>query len=245
MERLRRYIIITTLIFICHRLGAQEVKLPRSVLDIDVDLSTSMLENERLTGIMISVPPGYSAIEDWLIIGGNRNEDGIPSQAFGCRYLMLSSDGKALIAIGHSIPVVFSGLDDNFRKRLEELTRRITVSSDSTPPKLTTLSGEWVKKAFEADSLFIYEAPTEITLYQIISGNYSEPEIESIRKSRYPYCDMIRLSTKEGWYLDMAIMLCEEGKEYLPCYIEQLSGNVRFNRERMREIWQVKKLNSL
>ena len=227
MERLRKYIIITTLIFICHRLGAQEVKLPRSVLDIDVDLSTSMLENERLTGIMISVPPGYSAIEDWLIIGGNRNEDGIPSQAFGCRYLMLSSDGKALIAIGHSIPVVFSGLDDNFRKRLEELTRRITVSSDSTPPKLTTLSGKKKKKAFEADSLFI-------------CGNYSEPEIESIRKSRYPYCDMIRLSTKEGWYLDMAIMLCEEGKEYLPCYIEQLSGNVRFNRERMREIWQVK-----
>lgn len=43
----------------------------------------------------------------------------------------------------------------------------------------------------------------------------------------------------------MAIMLCEEGKEYLPCYIEHLSGNVRFNRERMREIWQIKKLNGL
>ncbi|MBR1575380.1 MAG: hypothetical protein IJ654_02905 [Bacteroidales bacterium] len=121
---------------------------------------------------------------------------------------------------------------------MEHQVRVLTGGKVRQSQALTTVSGEWVRQSFGADSLFFYPIPAEIMLYQVISGKLTTPELEQIRETAYPHCILVRLSTAEGYYQELALFLPVEGTQEVFSHLKDLSGHICLDRGQMRRIWQ-------
>lgn len=74
--------------------SAQDNILPQSVLSIDSNIQEAFSEHVQLTGVSLSLPDGYEAVQDIISIGSVTDTEGVPPQLMTCRFFFRSPDHR-------------------------------------------------------------------------------------------------------------------------------------------------------
>ena len=98
---------------------------------------------------------------------------------------------------------------------------------------LSTVSGQWVNKTFNADKLFIYTLPLINSAFNINMG-VLPTSIDS-----FHHLIRIYFTRKEGAYCDLLMLLTDDGMDDAEKYLSDLKGHIKFDDKIIHEKWEL------
>lgn len=98
---------------------------------------------------------------------------------------------------------------------------------------ISTVSGQWVNKTFNADRIFIYELPLINSVFNVNIGAFPT-SIDS-----FHHLIRIYFTKKEGAYCDLLMLLTVDGMDDVERYLSDLKGHIRFDDKIIHEKWEL------
>ena len=203
-------------------------------------------KNDRW-GVIFSVPEGYEGTEVKASWGANASYDHRLSALFD--RVLLSEDGNCailyptvLISLMPQNVCSIGGRMRYFEREMQEAFRYVDEDHNATDPDTvpfsledhsTCVTGEFVKKAFNADKMYMYSIPAVNAKLTVSKGEISSEEL-----ARFTTATRLFILKEGGYYCDLLLLLSEEGEKQIWEYVDDLAGHLWFDEKQILLKWE-------
>lgn len=197
-------------------------------------------------GIELSIPIGYVANDCKIIWSPN---DAQKHYLGVFDIAACSPDNNCMILYPEFVFRLLHKGEDSSDGRLRYMAREIMEGTklldeeyrytDNRGPlfwvgdNVSTVSGQWVNKSFNADKVFIYPLPRNHSAFKVNKG------VMPISIDSFQHLIRVYFTRKEGAYCDLLMLLTDDGMEDAEKYLSDLKGNIRFDDRIIHEKWEL------